>query len=67
MSEVELAAIAVAVSAMAAASRAEAEERALAESYGAGGEGWSDAVHRMPRTHALRQQASESAWMYSDR
>lgn len=67
LSDVELAAIAVAVSAMSAASRREAEERALAERFGSAADGWADPVHRLPRTHAMRAQASETSWMFSGR
>jgi hypothetical protein len=63
----ELAAIAVAVSAMSVASRIQADERRLAEQHRAGGDGWSDPVHRFPRSHALRTLPSEAAWLFSDR
>jgi len=63
----ELAAIAVVVSTMSVTSRIEAEERALAEGMGGASSAWSDPVHCHPRAHALRVQASPSAWQYYDR
>lgn len=67
LSAAELAAIAVTVSAMSVTSRLEARERSLREGSRPGGDGWSDPVHRLPRSHALRALPSESAWVFSDR
>ncbi|MGP9693904.1 acyl-CoA carboxylase epsilon subunit [Brachybacterium sp. AOP25-B2-12] len=68
LSDEELAAVAVALSALSVASRAEASERALAEGQGpGGGDGWTDAVHRLPGTHAARVLAADGAWQFSHR
>ena len=52
---------------MSVTSRLEAEERLLAEGRGAGAGAWTDPVHCHPRSHALRHQASPTAWQFSDR
>lgn len=67
LSDAELAAVSVALAAVNAASRAEAAERALADGGAEGGTGWDDAVHRLPRMHDARSQATPAAWQFSHR
>lgn len=68
LSDAELAAVTVALSALSVASRVEASERQLAERARAGGgDGWGDAVHRLPGMHDARGLATPSAWAFSHR